>query len=247
MRCDRPEKAALGRSDRTLSDVRLVIFDFDGVIADSEVLSLSTLKQALARFGIDQTDADVRTNFLGKSLSTIAQYVASTRTDGTADGFADSWQNDLFDAFRTSLLPVPSIKPVLDHFKEANLPFCVASSSTFERLDVALEAIGLKHSIPDVFSAEQVARGKPAPDLFLLAARRMNVAPEACLVVEDSPYGVRAATRAGMRSVGFVGGQHLTAIAEDHGQLLQQEGALCVIDTHEALIEMGLAFPNHSA
>jgi len=115
---------------------------------------------------------------------------------------------------------MPDLVPLLDRLA---VPACVASSSDPERLRISLGAVGLYDRFhPHIYSAVQVARGKPAPDLFLLAAERLGVAPAACVVIEDSPAGVAAGLAAGMAVVGFTGGGHC---GPDHGRSLRAAGA----------------------
>lgn len=223
-----------------LDGVELVIFDFDGVIADSEVISLATLREALAAFGIDLSAQEVRRAFLGTSLATIEAYIAETSPGRSATGFADTWQTALFDRFRAELAPVPQVPAFLAQLSDLGLRYCIASSGTFERLGVALSALNLSERFEAIFSSEQVARGKPAPDLFLFAARELGVAPENCLVIEDSPFGIRAAKAANMLCAGFVGGTHLHEIADEHGALLRQQGADIVVTSLDAILAKDL-------
>lgn len=217
-------------------DVALVIFDFDGVVADSEVISLGTLQTTLAEFGLDWPLEDVRARFLGSSLATISDYVAQHGPNGD-HGFADAWQSRLFASFREKLEPVTGIVELLQSLSGQGIRYCIASSSSLERIAIALDAMGLADAFPNVFSAEQVAHGKPAPDLFLLAAQRMQVDPRHCLVVEDSAHGVRAARAAGMRAFGFLGGQHLRGIEAGHAALLRQCGAERAVTTLDAVLQ----------
>lgn len=218
-----------------LAGVELVIFDFDGVIADSEVLSLGTLRDALADYGLDWPLAEVRACFLGKSLRTITSYVAEHSPRSDAACFADAWQTKLFAEFRKHLEPMPGVLNWIAHLRTEGIAFCIASSSSFERIAVALDAMGLSNSFAHVFSAEQVAQGKPAPDLFIYAAAQMGKAADTCLVVEDSPYGIRAAQSANMRALGFVGGQHLHGEQQAHSALLYNTGAEHVIHAFQDL------------
>lgn len=215
--------------------VGLVILDFDGVIADSEVISLATLGEALDAHGMTLAPDAVRRRFLGASLATIEAAVAA-RGGAMAHGFADRWQEALFRRFRAELSPVPGARRMLDRLDRRGLPFCIASSGSFERIGVALEAMDLTARFAHVFSAELVARGKPAPDLFLHAAERMGARPRDCLVVEDSPFGIRAAVAAGMRATGFVGGAHLDAIRDAHRRLLLDEGAGDVVGSLDDIL-----------
>ena len=219
-----------------LDDVSLVILDFDGVIADSEVISLATLQEALASYGIDLSLDEVQRAFLGRSLSVIEAYVEDRSPSKAKADFAQTWQTSLFERFRAELRPMPHLLSLLEHLSERGLPYCIASSGTFERLGVALSALGLAGRFASVFSSEQVLRAKPEPDLFLFAAEQIGVRPEACLVIEDSPYGVRAAKTANMQCVGFVGGSHLQGISDEHGELLSQNGADFIVASFDAFL-----------
>ncbi|WP_299963717.1 HAD family phosphatase [uncultured Roseobacter sp.] len=220
-----------------LADVELVIFDCDGVVVDSEVISLASLRRSLAAFGIELSAEEVRSRFLGTSLKSIATYVAEHSPARSADGFATHWEAALFESFRTDLTPIPGLCELLSALSAQGYAHCIASSGTFERIDVALSSTGLVARFDHIFSAEQVTRGKPAPDLFLHAAKTIGVAPQHCLVIEDSPYGARAATEAGMRCIGFVGGAHVVDIASAHGAILRHEGAEVVLTSYAALTE----------
>ena len=228
--------------ERLLKETRCVIFDFDGVIADSEPLSLSTLRDTLIDFGLEMSIEDVRALFLGKSLKTIEAFVSAHSPNNTANGFGTEWQSTLFEKFAEELCPMPDLMALLDALDALELQYCVASSSSFERLGVALDAIRLRDRFPILFSSEQVKNGKPAPDIFLFAAAEMQCDPAACLVIEDSPYGIRAATAAGMRSLGFIGGSHLQGIEEEHATLLLESGAANVVtDFAQLIANTGLA------
>ena len=208
------------------------------MIADSEVISLATLRDTLIEFGIELSDEDVRRQFLGCSLRTITAFVSGQGRQGDAADFPDRWQDTLFERFRRDLKPVPGISALLDRLTGAGVRYCIASSGTFERIGVALSAMEMSERFADVFSAEQVAHGKPAPDLFLHAADQMDVVPDRCLVIEDSPLGVRAARTAGMRCMGFTGGTHLQTIADDHGQILRRNGAELLLGSFDGLLPL---------
>lgn len=213
----------------------LVIFDFDGVIADSEIISLSTLKETFTKYGIEMPTQEVRRQFLGKSLAAIETFVAEHGTQRSSSAFAHDWQAELFRRFKRELSPISNVTSFLGVLASLQVPYCIASSGTFERIAVALKAMQMTALFENVFSAEQVEHGKPAPDLFLHAAARVGVAPENCLVIEDSPYGVRAAKAANMYCVGFVGGAHLRGIEDRHGEFLRQQGADLIIPSYESL------------
>lgn len=221
---------------KALDGVELVIFDFDGVIADSEVLSLGTLRDALADCGLPMPLEQVRALFLGTSLASILEYTARHGAEGASDGFTDRWQNALYGRLRNELKPMTSILPFLDGLKERGIRHCVASSSSFERIRLSLSVMGLEDRFPDLFSAQQVQSGKPAPDLFLFAAEHMNTDAAACLVIEDSPHGVQAAQAAGMRAFGFVDGAHLNGLQNAHADVLLNAGAERVLNSFADLL-----------
>lgn len=214
----------------------LVIFDFDGVIADSEVISLSTLQEALAAYGIEMDLEEVRRRYLGLSADKIAQDVGQERPDAQLDTFRAAWHRSLFERFRSDLTPVDGVAAFLDRIDGRGMPFCIGSSSSFERLDVALGAMDMRGRFANVFSAQLVERGKPAPDLFLHAAEQIGVAAERCVVIEDSPFGIIAAREAGMLAVGFLGGSHLASVRDAHREKLLQAGADIVIDGFDEIV-----------
>lgn len=215
--------------------VRLVLFDFDGVIADSEVLSLDILRAALADVGMSRSLEDVRRAYLGTSRDTVARDVAEFCGADRAPRFLAEWESTLFARFRRELRPVPGAKTLLDRLGALELPYAIASSGSLERISIALGAMDLSYRFAHVFSAEMVKHGKPAPDLFLHAARSMGIAPSATLVIEDSTVGITAARAAGMRCIGFVGGSHLTDLRDDHAAALRDAGADVILSDHAVL------------
>jgi HAD superfamily hydrolase (TIGR01509 family) len=195
----------------TAAPTALVIFDCDGVLVDSEPISVRLLVETLAGAGLSLTPAEADARFLGRSLaSTRAILEADFGLVLTDDALA-AMRRDLYAAFRAELVPIPGIAETLDALP---CPFCVASSSQPERIELSLTVAGLWPRFEGrAFSATMVARGKPAPDLFLHAARSLGYAPGACLVVEDSPAGIEAAQSAGMRVVAVTGGSHASSQA----------------------------------
>ena len=183
----------------------LVIFDCDGVLVDSEAISGEVLIGALAEVGVAVDFAHVRRHFIGRSFPTVA---ASLRAGGHAlpDGFEATYRARVLAAFEARLRPTPG---VADFVSRLRVPACVATSSSPPRLARTLALAGLAAAFgPRRFTASEVARGKPAPDLFLHAAACMGAAPEGCLVIEDSAPGLEAAAAAGMRSILYAGGSH---------------------------------------
>jgi HAD superfamily hydrolase (TIGR01509 family) len=184
----------------------LVIFDCDGVLVDSEPVSVRVLVDALRRKGVEMDEAEAYRRFLGRSLATVTKTMQEEFGVTADDAFLEDMRHDLYLRFRSELKPVPGIA---DALAELTLPRCVASSSQPERIRLSLTLTGLIDRLePHIFSAAMVENGKPAPDLFLHAADRMGVAPRDCIVIEDSPAGIEAGQRAGMAVFAFVGGSH---------------------------------------
>lgn len=229
-------QAGAGQAGR--AGVALVIFDFDGVIADSEVISLSSLGETLAEFGLPLPPEELRRRYLGRASDSVLSDLRAVCPPDRAARFLETWQARLFARFRTELVAMAGLGTLLGALETRGLPWCIASSGSFRRLGVALGALRLGERFAHVYSAEQVRRGKPAPDLFLHAAADLGISPARCLVIEDSPYGIRAARAAGMRAAGFLGGAHLAGIAADHRALLQEAGADPVLETLEAVIPL---------
>jgi HAD superfamily hydrolase (TIGR01509 family) len=212
-------------TNRTMT-ASLLIFDCDGVLIDSEMIGCATESAYLAELGIAVSAEELVERYLGISTAVMVADLES-RYGGTPPGlprdFADTLRQRVATAFATNLRPMPGIEAVL-----ASLPArrCVASSSAPERLRHSLQLTGLLAQFePHIFSATQVARGKPAPDLFLFAAARMSAMPEDCVVIEDSLPGVQAAVAAGMRVIGFTGGSHCRP---GHAERLRAAGAWAV-------------------
>jgi HAD superfamily hydrolase (TIGR01509 family) len=184
----------------------LVIFDCDGVLVDSERLSVSALLGMIALAGGKISEDAAYEHFLGKSMKSVLEILGRDFGLDIDDQHLTEMRVELMRKFRDELKPMPGIEQVLPRL---GLPCCVASSGTLDRIRHALEVTGLLGLLePHLFSAGMVARGKPAPDLFLHAAAKMGATPQKCLVVEDSPAGVEAARAAGMRVLAFTGGSH---------------------------------------
>lgn len=204
-------------------DVRkpdLIIFDCDGVLVDSEVLSCRCLSESLVQCGIDVDAGQALDLFLGRSTRAIVHhYEAEGRP--LPQGFAADLRTRVRRSFEASLRAIPGVDAVL---AELPTPHCVASSSDLERVSFSLALTGLAAHFDDrLFTSEMVARGKPNPDLFLYAADKMQVAPGRTLVVEDSVSGVMAAKAAGMTVWGFAGGSHYRS--RDGRAILRDAGA----------------------
>jgi HAD superfamily hydrolase (TIGR01509 family) len=196
----------IGADARIMQDIDLVIFDCDGVLVDSEVLSCTCLAEELRGAGIAIDLPEVLTRFLGRSLQAVGAHYQEALGQPMPTAFREKLRRRVRDSFATSLRAIPDIENVLATLRQ---PFCLASSSDLERIDFSLTMAGLRDYFgPRIFSADMVTHGKPAPDLFLHAARQMGVDPKRCLVIEDSVSGVTAGKAAGMIVWGFVGGSH---------------------------------------
>jgi HAD superfamily hydrolase (TIGR01509 family) len=204
---------------------RLIIFDCDGVLVDSEMLSCQCLSEELAQCGIELSANDALELFLGRSPATILEHYRGDRRL-IPERFMPALKARVFERFALLLRPIPGVSDVLAHLKT---PCCVASSSDSERVLLSLDLTGLAGFFFNrIFTAQMVARGKPAPDLFLHAAAQMQAEPERALVVEDSVSGVLAAKAAGMAVWGFVGGSHYGS--RDARAMLYDAGADRVFD-----------------
>jgi len=188
--------------DNTMPSFDLVIFDNDGVVVDSELLANRVLSDLLTEHGHPTSVEESIRDYMGGTLSGVRSIIRGQSGQELPDDFDALYHRRLFEAFSTDLRPVPGIQSVFDRL---DIPFCLASSGTLDRIVRSLTVTGLLHYFGDrIFSAEQVANGKPAPDLFLHAASEMAVPISRCIVVEDSPNGVAAARAAGMTVLGYV-------------------------------------------
>lgn len=183
----------------------LIIFDCDGVLVDSELLSCRCLSEVLAEFGIAISIEQALELFLGRSTKAIEQHYRDLG-QMVPESFLPRLKSQVLKTFAGSLQPIPGIAAVTS---ELRVPFCLASSSDIDRVSLSLEVTGLASHFGDrLYTAQMVKHGKPAPDLFLYAAGKMGAQPARTLVIEDSVSGVQAAKAAGMTVWGFVGGSH---------------------------------------
>jgi HAD superfamily hydrolase (TIGR01509 family) len=203
----------------------LIIFDCDGVLVDSETIAARVHAEALARCGYATTVEEMLRRFTGIADRDMYRMIEEELGRPLPAGYDERAKLALMEAYGGSLNPVAGIHDALDAI---GVPVCVASSSSPPTLRAALRAAGLyERFAPNIFSAAEVRSGKPAPDLFLLAAGRMGAAPRHCLVVEDSVAGVRAAIAAGMTVFGFTGAGHC---GRGHADALAAAGARLVFD-----------------
>jgi len=210
----------------------LVIFDCDGVLVDSELISNRILSRLLTQAGLEITADQCRARFTGISMASVRALVERDLGRSLPGDFEQSVFRADRIAFERDLTAVAGVAAVL---RAIPVAVCVASSGSPEKIANSLRVTGLADHFGDrIFSATMVANGKPAPDLFLLAAEKMATAPNRCVVIEDSAFGVTAGLRAGMRVVGFAGASHALGVP-DYQDGLARAGAEIVFDDMAAL------------
>lgn len=194
----------------------LAIFDCDGVLVDSDRISLRIQAEWIADLGLATSYEDCVRDFLGLGMPATLRILAGRLGRPVPSGWREGLEDAVREAFERELRPVPGVVEALDRI---DLPTCVASSGSLEKVKFTLGLTGLWDRFAGrIHSADEVARGKPAPDLFLHAASSMGTPPGRCVVVEDSPFGAIAAREAGMSALGY---------APDGGGRLEDEGAIC--------------------
>src|ERR1700676_983754 len=196
----------------------LIIFDCDGVLVDSEVLSCRCLSEVLAGYGITLGPDQALDLFLGRSTAAVLEYYEGQLIP---EKFSAELTARVRRTFLAALCPIEGVSSVLEGLQ---IPHCVASSSDFDRVSFSLSLTGLApHFDSRLYTSQMVQLGKPAPDLFLYAAAAMQADPRRTLVIEDSVSGVKAGKAAGMTVWGFVGGSHYQS--RDGRALLYDAGA----------------------
>ena len=209
-----------------MSEFDLIIFDCDGVVVDSEILSCGCLLALLRQHGIAVELPEVYQRFLGRNFQAVADQYQLWRGETVPDDFRTEWEAAIRISFSASLHAMPRIVTLLAALKT---PYCLASSSDLDRVTLSLALAKLTDFFQDrVFTSQMVKRGKPAPDLFLHAAAAMGADPRRALVIEDSLSGIAAGQAAGMTVWGFVGGSHYAG--RDGRQVLEASGASRVFD-----------------
>jgi len=215
------------------ANVDLVIFDCDGVLVDSEVISCRAHAETLTRHGYPISADEVLVRFLGVSDREARMTIEAELGRSLPDDFEAQMKQAALQRYADDLQSIPYVDAVIAAIA---LPKCVASSGTPEKIRHGLDCAKLYDIlVPHIFSATQVKRGKPAPDLFLFAAEQMGAAPERCLVIEDSVPGVTGARAAGMTVLGFHGGSHCQM---GHADLLRDAGAAATFDDMRQLPEL---------
>ncbi|MFF8508633.1 HAD family hydrolase [Streptomyces sp. NPDC015492] len=188
----------------THAPTELVIFDCDGVLVDSERIYCRVDREVFASLGAEFTETEMVDLFVGSPHDLLTSIVEERRGRPLEPDWQAPFRQRYEDALDAELTAVEGVADVLDGL---SVPYCLASNGSHASIRRNLGRAGLLDRFEGrMFSARDVARGKPAPDLFLHAAAAMGVPPRHCAVVEDSPYGVRAARAAGMRAFGYTGG-----------------------------------------
>lgn len=203
---------------------QLVIFDNDGVLVDSEPIAARVLAGLLTRHGLPTEPRDAMREFIGSPMDRVRRISEERLGHPLPEDFERDYHEPLFERFRKELEPVEGVKEALG---QIDLPRCVASSGSPERIRLSLQLVGLWEQFTGrAFSTEEVERGKPAPDLFLHAAAVLGAEPGRCAVIEDSPLGIEAANAAGMISFGFAGQTPAERLADARGGVFSRMSEL---------------------
>jgi HAD superfamily hydrolase (TIGR01509 family) len=230
-------RAEQGAKNVTMSGApRLVIFDCDGVLVDSEEISSAVLAQTLTGYGLPTTLVDARRDYEGLLLRDIDARARAKLGGPLPDDWIERFQAERSNVFRRELEPVAGAGEAVEAIRAAGVPVCVASQGMIEKTRLSLALTGLDRLFSDdaLFSAWLVERGKPFPDLFLHAAETMGVQADRCAVVEDSVSGVTAAVAAGMRVIGYA------ADGDGHAGALRDVGAEVVGSMGDVPAVLGL-------
>lgn len=207
-----------------VTGIDLIIFDCDGVLVDSEIIANKCFSDYLNAHGIPTTPSEVIEKHVGRSMASC-KIMLEQSGHSLPDSFVDDIRSNMLEALSHGIDPIAGIHQALD---QIDLPVCVASSGRFVKIRQSLKLTNLSAYFEDnIFSASQVDHPKPAPDLFLLAAKTMGFDPARALVIEDSSVGVQGGVSAHMNVVGFTGGSHCEP---GHGHALRQRGAHHILD-----------------
>lgn len=213
----------------------LVIFDCDGVLVDSETIANELLAQAVTELGWETTTAQSHQRFRGRSMISTIAIIEEETGISVPEDWPQATRSRIRKAVVDSVVAIPGIHSVVEAVSAADVPRCVGSSSRSDYLEQVLMKTKLAHHFGDaVFSAQMVANGKPAPDLFLFAAAQMGHAPQRAVVIEDTVPGIQAGMAAGMRVIGYAGDPHTDPDA------LAAAGATVVRDMSEVPPLLGL-------
>ncbi|WP_425994423.1 HAD family hydrolase [Caulobacter sp. DWR1-3-2b1] len=207
--------------------MRLIIFDFDGVIADSEAPANEILAESLTAIGAPTTTEDAIRLYMGRRWLDCAPIMEECLGSVLPEGFLETHIATVHARLKAEVTPVPGVLDFLH--RHADIPRCIGSSSKLDYIGQSLDRMAMSHWFEHRFSGHDVPRGKPHPDLFLKAAATLNTSTADCLVIEDSPPGVMAGKAAGMKTIGPCAGSH---ILDGHWRRLEDAGADHVVASY---------------
>lgn len=188
-----------------LSPPGLVIFDCDGVLVDSEAIGDRVIADLLTRQGVTINAGDISARYIGLTMQAVVDDVNRRYGLSLGDSWLEEVRIETEAAFHAGLEPMPHVKELIVTLETAGVPICVGSNGSVSKMNTSLGITGLlPHFEGRLFSGQDMKRGKPFPDLFLHAAKAMDVAPEDCVVIEDSAAGLKAAQAAGMKALAYV-------------------------------------------
>ena len=207
-----------------MKNIKCIIFDCDGVLVDSEAIGNQVLMEMAKEFGLQMSMEDAFLNFNGRSLQHCFQHIEETIGQKLPETFETAYRQKSFEAFKNNLQPIEGVKEFIAQLK---VPFCVASSGPVEKIILNLTTVGLIDQFENkIFSAYQINKWKPEPDLFLLAAKKMGFQVDECIVIEDSEVGIMAAKNGGFKVFALSNG--------NNKKDLEQQGAI-VFDNFKEL------------
>lgn len=205
-----------------------IIFDCDGVLIDSEGLASRVEAELLRELGLELTVEETQDLFLGKTVDGVLDVIATRTGKRPGSIFTYNWAFATAHAFMHELEPMPGVRELVEELRRGGHPLAVASQSPLARVRFSLEVTGLADLFGEhVYVTSMVARPKPAPDIYLLAARKLGVDARDCVVIEDSPAGAAAARGAGMRALGYA--------PADTAAAMEASGAIVLRSMDEAL------------
>ena len=220
-----------------------LIFDFDGVIADSEAIANTVLAETVTGLGYSTTLDQSLSRFAHRRWVEVMAEIEAAIGKPLPTNFSDELKRATFARFRTDLKEVSGAADFIRRF--AHLPRAIASSSSIDRLQLCLSVLNMEAEFGNhVYSADMVARGKPYPDIFLFAAAKLGVSPERCLVIEDSAGGIQAAVAAEMTAIGLCAASH---IRDGHDVKLRDAGAVHLAQSWEEVERIAQRFFENQA
>lgn len=213
-----------------MSNIELIIFDFDGVIADSEYLFIKADRNAFAHAGIEMSEYDIIHKFMGMDFENISRILIDDFGAERTAIYTERVITETEALIQTQLTAVPH---VIDFLENTKLPYFVASNGTTDKTKWKMAILKIEHLFKDVIiGTNSVKNPKPAPDMFKLAADKAQVAYDKCVVIEDGIYGIQAAKTLNMKPIGFTGASH---VLDQHQQKLTNAGALLTFDNMNEL------------